>query len=85
LAGGIASLFEAPLKDNITLAFFLPLVVYMADAVGTQTETIFIRALAYGKEPLGTQLLREGTVGPLIACSGVSPKPITSRTTRGAL
>lgn len=66
LAGGIASLFEAPLKDNITLAFFLPLVVYMADAVGAQTETIFIRALAYGKVPLGTQLLREGTVGLLI-------------------
>lgn len=66
LAGGIASLFEAPLKDNITLAFFLPLVVYMADAVGTQTETILVRALAYGKVSLGTQLLREGTVGLLI-------------------
>lgn len=66
LAGGIASLFEASLKDNITLAFFLPLVVYMADAVGTQTETILVRALAYGKVPLGTQLLREGTVGLLI-------------------
>jgi hypothetical protein len=60
LAGGIASLFEASLKDNITLAFFLPLVVYMADAVGTQTETILVRALAYEKVALGTQLLREG-------------------------
>jgi magnesium transporter len=66
LAGGVASLFEAPMKDNIALAFFLPLVVYMADAVGTQTETILVRALAYGKVPLGTQLLREGTVGLLI-------------------
>lgn len=66
LAGGIASLFEAPLKDNIILAFFLPLVVYMADAIGTQTETILVRALAYGKVPLGAQLLREGTVGLLI-------------------
>ena len=66
LAGGIASLFEASLKDNITLAFFLPLVVYMADAVGTQTETILVRALAYGKVALGAQLLREGTVGLFI-------------------
>lgn len=66
LAGGIASLFEASLKDNIALAFFLPLVVYMADAVGTQTETILVRALAYGRVPLGAQLLREGTVGLLI-------------------
>ncbi len=66
LAGGVASLFEAPLRDNITLAFFLPLVVYMADAVGTQTETVLVRALAYGKVSLGTQLLREGTVGLII-------------------
>ncbi|HJS65704.1 MAG TPA: magnesium transporter [Nitrospiraceae bacterium] len=66
LAGGIASLFEGSLKDNITLAFFLPLVVYMADAVGTQTETILVRALAYGRVSLGAQLLREGTVGLLI-------------------
>jgi magnesium transporter len=66
LASGIASLFETSLKDNITLAFFLPLVVYMADAVGTQTETILVRALAYGRVSLGAQLLREGTVGLLI-------------------
>ena len=66
LAGGIASLFEAPLKENIALAFFLPLVVYMADAVGTQTETILVRALAYGRVSLGAQLLREGTVGLLV-------------------
>ena len=66
LAGGIASFFEAPLKDNIALAFFLPLVVYMADAVGTQTETVLVRALAYGKMSLGSQLLREGMVGLFI-------------------
>jgi magnesium transporter len=66
LAGGVASVFEAPLRDNIVLAFFLPLVVYMADAVGTQTETVLVRALAYGKVTLGAQLLREGTVGLVI-------------------
>lgn len=66
LAGGVAAVFEAPLKNNIALAFFLPLVVYMADAVGTQTETILVRALAYGRVSLGTQLLREGAVGLLI-------------------
>ena len=38
----------------------------MADAVGTQTETILVRALAYGKVSLGAQLLREGAVGLLI-------------------
>lgn len=66
LAAGVASLFEAALEREIVLAFFLPLVVYMADAVGTQTETILVRALAYGKVPLGNQLLREGFLGLVI-------------------
>jgi magnesium transporter len=48
LAGGVASVFEASLKSEVALAFFLPLVVYMADAVGTQTETVLVRRLAYG-------------------------------------
>lgn len=66
LAGGVARLFEASLQREIALAFFLPLVVYMADAVGTQTETVLVRALAYGRVPLSTQLLHEGMVGVLI-------------------
>lgn len=66
LAAGVASLFEAALEREIVLAFFLPLVVYMADAVGTQTETVLVRALAYGKVSLVHQLLREGLLGLLI-------------------
>ena len=30
------------------LAFFIPGIVYMADAVGTQTETVVIRGLSVG-------------------------------------
>jgi magnesium transporter len=66
LAGGVASAFETALKQEIALAFFLPLVVYMADAVGTQTETVLVRALAYGHVALMPQLIREGLVGLLI-------------------
>ena len=66
LAGGIATLFEVALRKEIALAFFLPLVVYMADAVGTQTETVLVRALAYGKISIADQLLREGRVGSMI-------------------
>ena len=69
LAGGVASVFEAALKQEIALAFFLPLVVYMADAVGTQTETVLVRALAYGKVQLAPQLWREGLVGLLIGAA----------------
>ena len=66
LAGWVAAFFELALKQEIALVFFLPLVVYMADAVGTQTETILVRALAYGHVSVGAQLLREGLVGSLI-------------------
>jgi magnesium transporter len=40
--------FERTLDDNVVLALFVPAVVYMADAVGTQTEAILIRGLAVG-------------------------------------
>jgi magnesium transporter len=66
LAGGVASLFEHSLKREVTLAFFLPLVVYMADAIGTQTETVLVRRLAYGRVSLLTQLMREGSLGLLM-------------------
>lgn len=48
LAAGIVGGFEARLEGNLTLAFFVPAVVYMADAVGTQTETLVVRGLSVG-------------------------------------
>ena len=41
----ITSSFEEVLSRNIHVAFFLPFVVYMADAIGTQTEAIYPRDL----------------------------------------
>jgi magnesium transporter len=51
LIGGIGAAFvvryfEDALESHIILAAFIPAVVYMADAVGSQTQTIFIRSLA---------------------------------------
>ena len=40
--------FESALAADVRLAFFLPGIVYMADAVGTQTETLFVRGLSVG-------------------------------------
>ena len=45
-AAQIVNFFEGSLKTHFVLAAFIPLIVYMADAVGTQTETLFIRSLA---------------------------------------
>ena len=66
LAGGVASAFAVSLKREVALAFFLPLIVYMADAVGTQTETVLVRRLAYGEVALWTQLTREALIGASI-------------------
>lgn len=46
LTSGIVSSFEDILSKNIILAAFIPLIVYMADAVGTQMEAFIIRDLA---------------------------------------
>ena len=51
LAGGlvaaeIVSSFEMTLEKNIILASFLPLVVYIGDAVGTQLEAFSVRDFA---------------------------------------
>ena len=42
----VVSKYEAILAADVRLAFFIPIVVYLSDAVGTQTETIYVRALA---------------------------------------
>ncbi|MDW8095882.1 MAG: magnesium transporter [Aquificaceae bacterium] len=49
LAAGVVTAFERALEKNVAIAFFIPTVVYLADAVGTQTEAIVVRALAMGE------------------------------------
>jgi magnesium transporter len=48
LAAEIVSSFQGELEQTVALAFFLPGIVYMADAVGTQTETLVIRGFSVG-------------------------------------
>jgi len=50
LAALIVSSFEAILEVYVILAVFIPAVVYMADAVGNQAQTIFIRSMALDKK-----------------------------------
>ena len=44
----IVGAFEDELEANVLLAVFVPAVVYIADAVGTQTEALLIRGLSVG-------------------------------------
>ncbi|CAN7456524.1 magnesium transporter [Knoellia sp. LjRoot47] len=48
LAAGIVGGYEETLRANVLVAYFLPGVVYLADAVGTQTEALVIRGLSLG-------------------------------------
>lgn len=50
LAAQIANFFETPLKAHFALIAFIPLIVYIADAVGTQTQTLITRNLALDLE-----------------------------------
>jgi magnesium transporter len=54
--------FEGELREEVLLAFFLPGVVYLADAVGTQTEALIIRGLSVGVS-VRDVVLRELTTG----------------------
>lgn len=68
LAGGfiatiVVGFFEEILNQRIELAFFIPIIVYMSDAVGTQTETLFIRGIALRSIKMGPYMLREALVG----------------------
>ena len=41
--------FENTLEENVLIVAFIPLIVYMGDAVGTQMESIIIRAVSKQK------------------------------------
>jgi magnesium transporter len=55
----------AVLRAHVVLAFFLPGIVYIADAVGTQTEALVIRGLAVGVG-VGRIVLLEAATGFLV-------------------
>jgi magnesium transporter len=66
LGAGLAVLvskFEAKLAENVRLAFFIPFIVYLSDAVGAQTEGIYIRNLKKRRNPFHVYLVKEATIG----------------------
>jgi magnesium transporter len=68
LAAEFVGAFEQQLQQNVLVAFFIPGVVYLADAVGTQTETVVIRGLSVGV-PVGQIVRRECITGLLVGCA----------------
>ncbi|MFW5853016.1 MAG: magnesium transporter [Patescibacteria group bacterium] len=70
LAAGIIGIFEEMLAEIVLIAAFLPAVVYMADAVGAQSQVIFVRSLTIGNGwSLFGYIRREIMVGLLLGSS----------------
>ncbi len=72
LTAGIIGSFEETLSENLIIAAFIPLIVYMADAIGTQMEAFIIRDLAINPRLqfiryLGKQLLVVFVIGSIIS------------------
>ena len=65
VAALLMSSFEESISAQVILVFFLPGVIYMADAVGTQTETVVVRGLSVGV-PVGGVARREAWTGLII-------------------
>lgn len=70
LAADFVGWFEAQLRNQIMLAFFIPGIVYLADAVGTQTETVVVRGLSIGvamRQMVARELLTGLAIGLALA------------------
>ncbi len=66
LATFVMSRFEAALNTQLALAFFVPGLVYLADAIGTQTEAVAVRGLSLAHVGIGRLLGGELRTGLII-------------------
>lgn len=66
LATLVMARFEAALAARPALAFFIPALVYLADAVGTQSEAVAVRGLSLSHARLGRLIGGELRTGALI-------------------
>jgi len=58
--------FESTLSATIAVAFFVPGIVYLADAIGTQSEAIAVRGLSLTRAGVGHLLAGELRTGMLL-------------------
>lgn len=74
----VVSHFEEILSLDSRVAFFMPLIVYVSDAVGTQTATIYIRNLSKKQAKFSTYIIKELGLGICIgAIFGVATGLVT--------
>jgi magnesium transporter len=66
LATGAMAAFETTLQRTIAVAFFVPAIVYLADAIGTQTEAIAVRRISLTRAGIVHLLAGELRTGMLL-------------------
>jgi magnesium transporter len=66
VATALVARFEEVLAARVVVAFFIPGIVYLADAIGTQTEAIAVRSLSVSDHPLSRLVWGEARAGFLI-------------------
>jgi len=70
LTATLLGAFEAKLAKNLAVAFFIPGIVYLAAAVGVQTQTVSIRGLSIGigiRKVAGREVVTGMLVGGILA------------------
>jgi magnesium transporter len=65
VSAALLASIEHQMSANLVVAYFIPGIVYLADAVGTQTETLVIRGLSVGVG-IGGIARREAATGLLV-------------------
>ena len=69
LMAQVIGFFENTLQQNLILATFIPLIVYMSDAIGTQMEAFIIRDLAMAPRfEFGKYFSRQSLIVVLMGC-----------------
>jgi magnesium transporter len=67
--------FETALQSNVMIAFFIPGLVYLTDAIGTQTEAIAVRGLSVRSKPLlkllWSEIVTGGTIGAVLGLAAM--------------
>jgi magnesium transporter len=66
LAALVMAGFEQALQAKVAIAFFIPAIVYLADAIGTQTEAVAVRGLSLEHAPLSRLLQGEVATGAML-------------------
>jgi magnesium transporter len=69
LATAVMAGFGETLEKTVAVAYFIPGLVYLADAIGTQSEAIAVRGLSLSRVPIGNLLARELRTGMLIGAA----------------